>query len=156
MYAKYTGYFRTPKETSKFHQNSDFLELGDPTRYFCTCGEKEQTSKRVSVIACDNVISKTRFATRTRPRKNLPRNVKNPSNSRRFKEFWCPRGILCTRGEKEYASIRQPTVAYDNRLVKREAYDASPGRVTLLPCVFKIAQENHIFLKSLYLTNIVC
>ena len=39
-----------------------------------------------------------------------------------------PHGILCTRGEKEYASIRQPTVAYDNRLVKREAYDASPGR----------------------------
>ena len=39
-----------------------------------------------------------------------------------------PRGILCTRGEKEYASIRQPTVACDNRLVKREAYDASPGR----------------------------
>ena len=39
-----------------------------------------------------------------------------------------PRGILCTRGEKEYASIRQPTAACDNRLVKREAYDASPGR----------------------------
>ena len=42
-----------------------------------------------------------------------------------------PRGILCTRGEKEYASIRQPTAACDNRLVKREAYDASPGRVYL-------------------------
>ena len=67
-----------------------------------------------------------------------------------------PRGILCTSGEKEYASIRQPTAACDNRLVKREAYDASLGRVTLLPYVFKIAQENHIFLKSLYLTNIVC
>ena len=39
-----------------------------------------------------------------------------------------PRGILCTRGEKEYASIRQPTVVCDSRLVKREAYDASPGR----------------------------
>ena len=43
-----------------------------------------------------------------------------------------PRGILCTRGEKEYASIRQPTAACDNRLVKREAYDASPGRDTVL------------------------
>ena len=44
-----------------------------------------------------------------------------------------PRGILCTRGEKEYASIRQPTVACDNRLVKREVYDAwqSPGRDTM-------------------------
>ena len=26
MYAKYTRIFRTPKETSKSHQNSDFLE----------------------------------------------------------------------------------------------------------------------------------
>ena len=46
MYAKYTRIFRTPKETSKSHQNYDFLELGDPKRYFCTFGEKEQTSKR--------------------------------------------------------------------------------------------------------------
>ena len=38
-----------------------------------------------------------------------------------------PRGILCTSGEKEYAGISQPTAACDNRLVKREAYDASPG-----------------------------
>ena len=43
-----------------------------------------------------------------------------------------PSGYFCTRGEKEYANIRQPTVACDNRLVKREAYDASPGRVTAL------------------------
>ena len=35
-----------------------------------------------------------------------------------------PRGILCTRGEKEYASIRQAIVACGNRLVKNEAYDA--------------------------------
>ena len=39
-------------------------------------GEKEHTSKRVSVIVPDNAISKTKCATRTRPRKNLPRNVK--------------------------------------------------------------------------------
>ena len=39
-----------------------------------------------------------------------------------------PRGILCTRGEKEYASIRQPTAACDNRLVKNEAYDESPRK----------------------------
>ena len=49
-----------------------------------------------------------------------------------------PRGILCTRGEKEYASIRQPTAACDNRLVKREAYDASPGRDTSLQYPRKI------------------
>ena len=39
-----------------------------------------------------------------------------------------PRGILCTRGEKEYASIRQQTTACDNRLVKNEAYDESPRK----------------------------
>jgi hypothetical protein len=43
-----------------------------------------------------------------------------------------PRGILCTRGEKEYASIRQPTAACDNRLVKREAYDVWPGLCTFV------------------------
>ena len=39
-----------------------------------------------------------------------------------------PRGILCTRGEKENASIRQPTSACDNRLIKNEAYDDSPRK----------------------------
>ena len=37
---------------------------------------------------------------------------------------WGPRGILCTRGEKEYASIRQAIVACGDWLVKREACDA--------------------------------
>ena len=33
-------------------------------RYFCTCVEKKaHTSKRVSIIACNNVISKTQCAT---------------------------------------------------------------------------------------------
>ena len=36
---------------------------GDPKRYFCTFGEKAHTSKRVSVIACDNAISKVQCAT---------------------------------------------------------------------------------------------
>ena len=36
-------------------------------RYFCTCVEKKaHTSKRVSVIAPDNVISKAQFAPRAR------------------------------------------------------------------------------------------
>ena len=43
---------------------------------------------------------------------------------------WGPQKILCTFGEKEYASIRQSIVACGNRLVKNEAYDASPGRDT--------------------------
>ena len=34
-----------------------------PRGILCTRGEKEHTSKRVSVIACDNVISKAKCAT---------------------------------------------------------------------------------------------
>ena len=37
-----------------------------PRGILCTRGEKEHTSKRVSVIACDNVISKAKCATRGR------------------------------------------------------------------------------------------
>ena len=36
---------------------------GDPKRYFCTFGEKAHTSIRVSIIACNNVISKAQCAT---------------------------------------------------------------------------------------------
>lgn len=35
-----------------------------------------------------------------------------------------PDGILCTRWEKEYASVRQTFAACDDCLVKNEAYDA--------------------------------
>ncbi len=35
-----------------------------------------------------------------------------------------PNGILCTRWEKEYASVGQTFVACDDCLVKNEAYDA--------------------------------
>ena len=38
------------------------INQGTP-RDTCTRGEKEHTSKRVSVIACDNVISKEKCAT---------------------------------------------------------------------------------------------
>ena len=34
-----------------------------PRGILCTRGEKAHTSKRVSVIACDNVISKAKCAT---------------------------------------------------------------------------------------------
>ena len=48
-----------------FRQNPKIREKRDPERYFCTFGEKAHTSKRVSVIAPDNVISKAKCATRT-------------------------------------------------------------------------------------------
>ena len=36
---------------------------GAPKKILCTFGEKEHTNKRVSVIACDNAISKVQCAT---------------------------------------------------------------------------------------------
>ena len=38
------------------------MRKGVPKRYFCTFGEKAYTSKRVSVIACNNVISKAKLS----------------------------------------------------------------------------------------------
>ena len=50
-----------------------------------------------------------------------------------------PNGILCTRWEKEYASVRQTFVACDDCLVKNEAYDAEEKahtnkRVSIIAC----------------------
>ena len=45
------------------HLDARFLKYGDPKRYFRTFGEKEHTSKRVSIIASDNVTSKAKCAT---------------------------------------------------------------------------------------------
>ena len=50
-----------------------------------------------------------------------------------------PDGILCTRWEKEYASVRQTFVACDDCLVKNEAYDAEKKahtnkRVSVIAC----------------------
>ena len=50
-----------------------------------------------------------------------------------------PNGILCTRWEKEYASVRQTFVACDDCLVKNEAYDAekkahTSKRVSIIAC----------------------
>ena len=50
-----------------------------------------------------------------------------------------PNGILCTRWEKEYASVRQTFVACDDCLVKNEAYDAEEKahtikRVSVIAC----------------------
>ena len=39
-----------------------------------------------------------------------------------------PNGILCTRWEKEYASVRQTFVACDDCLVKNEAYERRGGK----------------------------
>ena len=48
------------------------IKYGDPKRYFCTFGEKEHTSKRVSIIVPDNAILKEKCATRTRLRRRTP------------------------------------------------------------------------------------
>ena len=38
-------------------------QIRGPQKILCTFGEKEHTSKRVSIIACNNVISKVQCAT---------------------------------------------------------------------------------------------
>ena len=53
---------------------------------------------------------------------NLPEGNHIKSHARYF--IMGPNGILCTRWEKEYASVRQTVVACDDCLVKNEAYDA--------------------------------
>ena len=57
------------------------MRKGDPKRYFCTFGEKSHTSKRVSVIACENVISKAKLCDAYAP-SHEP--VKNPVISSKF------------------------------------------------------------------------
>ncbi len=54
-----------------------------------------------------------------------------------------PDGILCTRWEKEYASVRQTFVACDDCLVKNEAYDAEKKAQTSIR-VSIIASDNAI------------
>mgnify|MGYP004670681061 CR=1 FL=1 len=54
-----------------------------------------------------------------------------------------PDGILCTRWEKEYASVRQTFVACDDCLVKNEAYDAEKKAQTSIR-VSIIARDNAI------------
>ena len=57
---------RGVRKTLAFFRATHFLslraEIMGPRGILCTRGEKAQTSKRVSVIACDNVISKAKFA----------------------------------------------------------------------------------------------
>ena len=45
--------------------DSALSQIRGPQKILCTFGEKEHTSKRVSIIACDNAISKVQCATRT-------------------------------------------------------------------------------------------
>ena len=82
-------------------------------RYFCTCVEKKaHTSKRVSVIACDNVISKAKCA---------PRGKTIPPQLRwycllmcfRIKELWI---VICVNfGErKDFRPVRR----VDRRVVR--------------------------------------
>ncbi len=54
-----------------------------------------------------------------------------------------PDGILCTRWEKEYASVRQTFVACDDCLVKNKAYDAEKKAQTSKR-VSIIARDNAI------------
>ena len=64
-----------------------------------------------------------------------------------------PNGILCTRWEKEYASVRQTFVACDDCLVKNEAYDAekkahTSKRVSIIACNNAISKAQFIPYRS--------
>ena len=83
-----------------------------PRGILCTRGEKAHTSKRVSIIAPDNAISKTKLCDAILAvlgKLNIKNSdfLGNPcykTHARYFRTF----------GEKEYASIRQAIVACDD------------------------------------------
>ena len=63
------------KISDKTSQNKDLSQcdiaisqIRGPQKILCTFGEKEHTSKRVSIIVCNNVISKAQCATHRRER----------------------------------------------------------------------------------------
>ena len=65
----------------------------------------------------------THFMSLRAQRGNLPEGTPHYKTHARYC-IMGPNGILCTRWEKEYASVRQTFVACDDCLVKNEAYDA--------------------------------
>ena len=70
-----TGYFCTRGErrvhkiricrSIALFNDSVLSQIRGPQKILCAFGEKEHTSKRVSIIACNNVISKVQCATGT-------------------------------------------------------------------------------------------
>ena len=56
-------YFSQNKDLSQCDSDSAISQIRGPQKILCTFGEKEHTSKRVSIIACNNVISKVQCAT---------------------------------------------------------------------------------------------
>ena len=75
-------------------------------------------------------------------RGNLPEGTPHYKTHARYC-IMGPNGILCTRWEKEYASVRQTFVACDDCLVKNEAYDAEEKAQTSIR-VSVIATDNVI------------
>ena len=99
-----------------------------PFREIATASPLAMPRNDIKCVARNNVKKVCRFCYYFSANKLLLCSVRSTLSLRA--EIRGPRGILCTRGEKEYASIRQSIVACGNRLVKNEAYDASPGRDT--------------------------
>ena len=141
---------KNPKNSSNFQRfrvyifsnSRQFIGKGDPKRYFCTFGEKEQTSKRQTNEWKEFVWSKVRFATRTLGFSEPAEKNTISSNSRRFiGKVFCvilrsltgtPRDTVYPWGKginKQKTSIFVFSVKW---LVKSAVYDVSPGRVTVL------------------------
>ncbi len=94
-----------------------------------------QTLRTLFMLSRATHLMSLRGATR---RGNLPEGTPYYKTHARY-FIMGPNGILCTRWEKEYASVRQTVVACDDCLVKNEAYDAekkahTSKRVSIIAC----------------------
>ena len=99
-----------------------------PFREIATASPLAMPRNDIKCVAQNNVKKVCRFCYYFSANKLLLCSVQSTLSF--WGATWGPQKILCTFGEKEYASIRQSIVACGNRLVKNEAYDASPGRDT--------------------------
>ena len=91
--------------------------IGDPAGYCVPVGKRSMQAKDNRLLLATIGWSKEKHTT------HLPEGLPYYQAHARY----CivgPDGILCTRWEKEYASVRQTFVACDDCLVKNEAYDA--------------------------------
>ena len=87
---------RLRHDVCRWHVAELFLSLRSinrgPRGILCTRGEKAHTSKRVSIIACNNVISKVQCAT------HLPEGTqceKANKNGRRVASVLCDIILIC-------------------------------------------------------------
>ena len=112
-----------------------------PRGILCTRGEKAHTSKRQTIVACDDCLVKSAVCDaytgifQNPPRKTQSHQilavlgalvfyVRSTFVIARRCQFGGPRGILSTRGEKAHTSKRVSVIACDNVISKAMLCDA--------------------------------